>query len=109
MIWEIELTESAIDLLKSIRDARIRSSLMERIEKLSEDPDKQGKPLKAELAGYRSVRAVGQRYRILYQLTGSRVVVVVVAIGIRKDSDKRDVYALARKLVRAGLLGEGDK
>jgi mRNA interferase RelE/StbE len=52
---------------------------------------------------------VGQRYRILYQLTGSRVVVVVVAIGIRKDSDKRDVYALARKLVRAGLLGEGDK
>lgn len=109
MSWEIELTDTAITLLKSIRDVRIRSSLVERIEKLSEDPDKQGKPLKAELTGYRSVRAVGQRYRILYQLIENRVVVVVVAVGIRKDSDKKDVYALAKKLVRVGLLGEEEK
>lgn len=106
MSWKIELTETAISLLKSISDVRIRKRLVDRIEKLSEDPDKQGKPLKAELTGYRSVRAVGQRYRILYQLIDHRVVVVVVAVGIRKDSDKRDAYALAKKLVKVGLLGE---
>ena len=108
MSWEVELTETAIAQLKAIQDVRIRSSLVERIEKLSDDPDKQGKPLVAELVGYRCVRAVGQRYRILYRLIEDRVVVVVVTVGIRKDSDKKDVYALARKLIRAGLLGEDD-
>ena len=32
----------------------------------------QGKPLGRNLAGYRSVRAVGQRYRIIYELDHSR-------------------------------------
>ncbi len=29
---------------------------------------------------------------------------LVVAPGIRKDGDKKDIYALAKKLVRLGLL-----
>ena len=59
-----------------------------------------------ELEGYRSLRAVGQRYRILYAIKEEKVIVYVVAVGIRKEGDKVDVYALAKKLVRLGLLGE---
>ncbi len=57
-----------------------------------------------DLAGYRSIRAVGQRYRILYKLEAERVVVAVVALGMRKEGDKADIYALAKKLARLGLL-----
>ena len=66
--------------------------------------EKQGYSLTGELAGYRSLRAVGQRYRIIYRLEKNRIVVLVVATGIRKDGDKRDIYTLAQKLVRLGLL-----
>lgn len=30
--------------------------------------------------------------------------VLVVALGIRKEGDKKDVYNLAKKLIRLGLL-----
>jgi mRNA interferase RelE/StbE len=59
-----------------------------------------------ERAGYRSLRAVGQRYRILYKVEAHRVIVSIVALGIRKDGDKADVYELAKRPVRLGLLGQ---
>jgi mRNA interferase RelE/StbE len=30
----------------------------------------------------------------------------VVALGMRKDGDKKDIYQLAKKLMRLGLLNE---
>jgi len=57
-----------------------------------------------DLAGYRSVRAVGQRYRIIYRVEEKKVLVLVVAMGMRKEGSKRDVYLLARKLLRLRLL-----
>jgi len=57
-----------------------------------------------ELAGYHSLRAVGQRYRIIYKVKEEEVLVVVVTLGIRKEGDKKDVYELAKKLIRLGLL-----
>lgn len=64
----------------------------------------QGKPLLGELDGFYSVRAVGQRYRIIYTVEQSQVTVTVVAFEIRKDGSKQDVYALAKKLWRLGLI-----
>ncbi len=60
--------------------------------------------MREELIGYRSVRAVGQRYRILYQIKEQQVLVIVVAVGLRKEGDKKDVYELATKMARLGLL-----
>lgn len=87
-------------------DRRGRAALGRRIDGLERDPDRQGKPLTGELAGLRSLRAVGRRFRILYRVEAGRVVVLVVAVGLRKQGDKKDVYALARKLLRLRLLGE---
>lgn len=92
-------------MLESIRDRRIRDTIRRRIDALAEDPEKQGSPLLAELSGYRSVRAVGQRYRVIYRVEDDRVVVLVVAVGIRKEGARSDVYELARKLFRLRLLG----
>ena len=104
MRWKIKLTLPALKQLAAIRDTRIRESISRRINALENNPEEQVKPLAAELAGYRSIRAVGQRYRILYKLEAEQVIVVVVALGIRKAGDKKDVYELAKKLARLGLL-----
>jgi hypothetical protein len=68
------------------------------------DPDKQGKPLGEELYDYRSIRVIKQRYRIIYKLKDTKITVLVVTVGIRKGGDKKDVYAVAKKLHRLGLL-----
>ena len=91
-------------MLQGISDSRIRKTIRDRIDRLTTEPEKQGKPLTGELIGYRSLRAAGQRYRIIYKMEGTKVTVYVVAIGIRKEGSKADIYELARKLLRLGLL-----
>ena len=91
-------------MLAAISDRRVREKIAYRIDGLSQDPDKQGKALTGELAGYRSIRAVGQRYRILYCVEKKEVVVIIVAVGIRKQGSRSDLYHLAKKLLRLKLL-----
>ena len=91
-------------MLTGIGDRRIREKLAEVIDRLGSDPELRGKPLDDDLAGYRSVRAVGQRYRIIYRVERTIVTVVVVAAGIRKAGSSEDIYRVAAKLVRLGLL-----
>jgi mRNA interferase RelE/StbE len=102
--WTIQLTQTATSALAAITDPRTQQSIARRINKLAEDPEQQGKALMSPLSGYRSVRAAGQRYRIIYKLDGAQIMVYVVYLGIRRESDKHDVYALAQKLVKLGLL-----
>ena len=106
MKWQIQLTPTALKLLSGISDRRIREKIGAVIDRLAEDPEKQGKALLGELAGFRSIRAVGQRYRIMYQIRDNDIVVVIAAIGIRRDGAKDDIYNLAKKLFRLRLLSE---
>ena len=103
-IYGVELTSTADAMLAEIRDRRIIAKILDRATGLAVEPEKQGKPLTGDLAGYRSVRAVAQRYRILYRVEAGKGKVTIRAIGIRKDGDKRDIYALASRLLRLGLL-----
>ena len=104
--WTVSLTRDTEIQLSTIRDQRIRNGLIARLRQLENEPESQGKPLTDELVGYRSVRAVGQRYRIIYKVKAERVIVTVVALGMRKEGDKKDIYQLAKKLMRLGLLNE---
>ena len=107
-MYRIVIQPTALKLLKEISDRRIRQKISNRIDKLQESPEMQGKPLIGELDGYYSVRAVGQRYRIIYAIEQAQVIVMVVTLGIRKDGSKQDVYSLAKKLLRLGLLDQSD-
>ncbi|MFM6463057.1 MAG: type II toxin-antitoxin system RelE family toxin [Planktothrix sp.] len=108
-MYRVVIQPTAFKLLKEISDRRIRQKISDRIDKLKESPEMQGKPLLGELEGYYSVRAVGQRYRIIYAIEQAQVIVIIVALGIRKDGSKQDVYALAKKLLKLGLLDESDE
>lgn len=104
MKYRIEITPTALSMLKNIKDRRINKAIQERIERLIDDPDKQGKELHGELRGYRCVRTVGQRYRIIYRIKNSAIIVLIVAVGLRKEGDKKDVYKLAQKMIRLRLI-----
>ena len=106
MSWRISITPTAMCMLTGISDRRIREKIVAVIDRLVEEPEKQGKSMLGELAGFRSIRAVGQRYRIIYTLNGDEIVVMVVAVGIRRDKARDDIYNLAKKLLRLGLLNE---
>ena len=91
-------------MVLEIVDRRIQEKILERMTALDPDSELQGKPLGDDLKGYRSIRAVGQRYRVLYRVERSNVTVVIVAAGIRKTGSREDIYQVATKLVRLGLL-----
>ncbi len=103
MTYKIIIAPTALKMLKQIPDRRIQTKIAQMIDGLENDPELKGKPLWDELSGFRSIRAVGQRYRIVYKAERGIVTVFVVAVEIRKEGDRSDVYRLAQKLVRLGL------
>lgn len=99
MEFHIELTELALEMIGAIKDRREQQGIIHRIQKLKREPLQQGKPLTGDLKGLYSVRAVGQRYRVVYQVKSAKIIVVVVGVGRRKEGDKKDVYTLLKKLL----------
>jgi mRNA interferase RelE/StbE len=99
MRYSIKVTDLAEEMIKEITDERIKTKIAERIDKLAEVPNLQGKPLKGIFEGYRSVRAVGQRYRIIYKIYEQKVIVYIVGVGIRKEGSKINIYERMKKLI----------
>ncbi len=97
MKYRLEITPLAIELLAKIKDRREQQGLKKRIEKLQLEPQKQGKALSGKLGGYRSVRALGQRYRIVYRVDQTKIVVIIVGAGIRKEGSKKDIYSILNR------------
>jgi mRNA interferase RelE/StbE len=97
MEYEIEITSLALELLSKIKNTKEQEGLSKRIEKLKLEPEKQGKALSGVLKGYRSIRALGQRYRIVYRVDAEKIVVVIIGAGIRREGDKKDIYRILNK------------
>lgn len=100
MRYDVDLTRTALAMLDEIQDRRVRGKLLERIDRLSEDPERQGKALMDDLAGFRAVRAVGQRYRIIFQVQARTVQVIVVGLGLRRQGSRADIYRTVSRLLR---------
>lgn len=94
MEYKIEITALALKLLGKIKDRREQQVISKRIEQLKYEPDLQGKPLSGVLKGYRSIRTLGQRYRIVYRIDREKIIVIIVGVGIRKEGDKKDIYKI---------------
>jgi mRNA interferase RelE/StbE len=94
LIYRVDILPAAQEMVLKIADRRIQEKLLDRMTALAADPELQGKPPGDDLAGY----------RIIYRVVRSEVVVMVVAAGIRKEGSREDVYRVAAKLIRLGLL-----
>ena len=67
-------------------DPSVRKLIRKAIESLSDNPEK-GKPLSYELAGLRSLRT--SEYRVIYRIRGRELLVIVVAVGHRREIYKK--------------------
>lgn len=102
MTFEVAFTDEADADLEAITDVRTRTAIIRKAFELETEPMAKGKALGADLKDYRSIRAAGQRYRIIYQVGLLEGVVTVVVVGIRREGDKRDAYQVASKRLRSG-------
>lgn len=96
-VFRVAFTEEADSDVGGISDLGTRAAVLKRAAALTNDPTRQGKALGDDLKGVRSVRAAGQRYRVLYRVYEQAGQVVIVVIGIRKEGDRKDVYNVASK------------
>jgi mRNA interferase RelE/StbE len=101
--YEVLWTATALEMLGDVADRRTRQQLFDSSKRLEADPEKQGKPLRESLMGFRTLRVVGQRYRLVYSIEPGVRLVHIVAAGLRREASRDDVYELAQKIVRLGL------
>ena len=102
IVYTVIIAPSAVDALAAMRDKTARAKIVSKIDGLSSSPSSQGKPLRGSLSAYRSIKMA--RHRIIFQVveTTAPPEVHVVLVGLRKEGDKNDVYALAEKLHARG-------
>jgi addiction module RelE/StbE family toxin len=103
--FRIELSPEALAALRRVRSQKIRRELAMAIDALARAPEEQGRALSGPLDGCRSIHVSRDRYRIVYRVETTRVVVLIV--GRRKAGQTRDVYRVAERLVR--ILLDRDK
>ncbi len=97
--WDVTVMPQALAQLATITDQRVQRQIRTALRRLEHDPVTIGKPLTGDLTGFHSIRAAGQRYRIIYRVVESRVHVYVVTVGVRQEGSRRDVYAQAARLL----------
>ena len=107
-MYKIKLTIVAAENIKKL-DSKTQSQVINKIEALKEEPLLLEKPLRGPLKEYRTVRTVAQHYRIIYKVLETEIVVIIIAVGIRKEGDKKDIYELMKKYIKTGLLEKDDK
>jgi mRNA interferase RelE/StbE len=79
-------------------DASTKEKIKRKIkELLSVDPEKAGEPLRNELAGYRKLKIFND-YRVVYRVEKKTVIVFILAVGIRRDSE---VYLEAARRLKS--------
>lgn len=99
LLW----TMTSVELLNGIGNKKIQKSIMNESKSLISNPER-GKPLLTELKKFRSIRVYGGRYRVIYKIKNEDNEIHIHVVGIRREGDKNDVYSIAKKLFRAGLL-----
>jgi mRNA interferase RelE/StbE len=108
----IQWTETAKTQLAAL-PPKVRKGLLDKADCLQtcEDPRQAHKPLVGPLEGY--YRLTYSRYRAVYsvedeELASGDVLVHIrvrfVAVGKRKEHDKNDIYRIAEKIVKLGLI-----
>jgi mRNA-degrading endonuclease RelE of RelBE toxin-antitoxin system len=106
-MYQVFFTPTSKEMLLKIKNAKTRATIIAKAKGLAEDPEKQGIALAGPLKGLRRIPAAG-RYRLIFRIVRAKVEVHIVGVGLRKQGDNKDIYELAQRLVRLGLLGEED-
>lgn len=102
--FELRYTTDAGGDIKAL-DGSVRNQLRKVLEKkLAFDPEGYGLPLRGSLAGYWKHQF--GNHRVIYRIYPENRVVVVCAVGVRKQGDAEDVYRQLEAVAKTGRLAE---
>ncbi len=102
--FELRYTSDAAADIKSL-DGSVRKQLRKVLEKkLAVDPEGYGLPLRSSLAGYWKHQF--GHHRVVYRIYPEHHVVVVCAVGVRKQGDAEDIYRQLESLAKTGRIAE---
>jgi mRNA interferase RelE/StbE len=102
--FELRYTPDAAADIKAL-DGSVRNQLRKVLEKkLAVDPEGYGLPLRVSLAGYWKHQF--GNHRVVYRIYPEQHVVVVCAVGVRKQRDAEDIYRQLESVARTGRLAE---
>ncbi len=80
--FEIFLKPSTVKDIEAISRKRNRQRIVDRIQRLSEDPRPAGSQ---KLSGRERYRIRQGQYRIIYSIENAKLIVYVIKVGHRKD------------------------
>jgi mRNA interferase RelE/StbE len=102
--FELRYTPDAAADIKAL-DGSVRNQLRKVLEKkLAVDPESYGLPLRGSLAGYWKHQF--GNHRVIYRIYPEHRVVVVFAVGVRKQGDAEDIYRQLESVAKTGRLAE---
>lgn len=102
--FDLRYTSDAAADIKAL-DGSVRKQLRKVLEKkLAVNPEEDGLPLRGPLAGYWKHQF--GNHRVVYRIYSEHRVVVVCAVGVRKQDDAEDIYRQLESVARTGRLAE---
>lgn len=102
--FELRYTLDAAADIQSL-DGSVRKQLRKVLEKkLAVDPEGYRLPLRSSLAGYWKHQF--GNHRVVYRIYPEHHVVVVCAVGVRKQGDAEDIYRQLESVAKTGRLAE---
>ncbi len=102
--FQLRYTPDAAADIKRL-DGSVRNQLRKVLEKkLAVDPEGYGLPLRGPLANYWK-HQFGS-HRVIYRIYAEHRIVVVCAVGARKEGDAEDIYRQLESVARTGRLAE---
>ncbi len=102
--FELRYTSDAAADIQAL-DGSVRKQLRKVLEKkLAVDPEGYGLPLRGSLARYWKHQF--GNHRVVYRIYPEHHVVVVCAVGVRKQGDAEDIYRQLESVVKTGRLAE---
>lgn len=115
-VVSIKWTDTARDGLRQLPQ-NVRRGILRKADELAlcSNPESTHKPLTRTLKGYR--RLTHGRYRAIFKVTEDKVsngdahwyvTIIFVAVGKRKQGDRKDIYAIAEKLAKYQILDSDD-
>ena len=97
--YRVIVSPAAAKMIRGIRDRRVQRQILDKVKGLANDPEDQGVALLDDLAGRRRIPAAG-RYRVIYTVRRLSRVVLVIAVGIRREGARDDIYRILARLIR---------
>jgi mRNA-degrading endonuclease RelE of RelBE toxin-antitoxin system len=102
--FEFRYTSHAAADIKNL-DGSVRNQLRKVLQKkLAIDPEGYGLPLRGSLASYWKHQF--GNHRVVYRIYPEHHVVVVCAVGVRKQGDAQDIYRQLESVAQTGRLAE---